>query len=147
MRKECKAHCPSEPVTPEERLNRRLHQCGHYLYHHATGPRQTTVIHLLQENGPMSQRDIQEAMDIQAGSVSELISKLESKGFLLRQRDEADKRKVTISLTPQGLALEAVHPEQVLARRYSVLSREEQAQLTLLLEKLLESWDTGGYGQ
>ncbi|MCC8067015.1 MAG: MarR family transcriptional regulator [Clostridiales bacterium] len=141
MKKKRGRHCRPEPKTLEERLDQRLHQCGHYLYHHTAGPRQVTVLQLLQKNGPMSQQDIQQALNIQAGSVSELISKLESKGFLLRQRDETDRRRVVISLTDRGQALEARPQEDVLTERYGALEEEEREKLAALLEKLLESWD------
>ncbi len=141
-------HCDGsprrEPKTPEERLNRALHRCGHYLYHNSAGPRQATVLRLLQENGPMSQREVQEALHIQPGSVSELLSKLESKGFLLRQRDEEDKRRVNIVLTLRGQELELRPEEETLSRRYAALSREEQETLTNCLERLLASWEKGG---
>lgn len=135
-----------EPVPEEalERLNRRLRQCGHYLYHYAAGPQQTAVLQLLRRSGPMSQQDIQAAMEIRPGSVSELITKLERKGLVTRQRDEADKRKVQIIPTPQGLAIAAQSPETALADRYAALDAAEQAQLTALLERLLTSWNTGG---
>lgn len=136
--------CCREPKSTEERLNRCLHQCGHYLHHYTAGPRQTMVIQLLQQHGPMSQKDIQETLQIQAGSVSELISKLERKGFLVRRQDEQDKRKVLISLTQTGLEFEAKPYEQMLHERYGVLSEEEQRQLTGLLDTLLRSWDMKG---
>ncbi len=126
------------------RLNQRMHQCGHYLYHHAASPRQRAVLQLLQEHGPMDQRSIQEALLIQPGSASELLSKLESKGFLQRQRSQTDKRKMIISLTESGRSLPPQPPEVTLPGRYAALTTEEQAQLTALLERLLDSWGVGG---
>ncbi|MCD8008439.1 MAG: MarR family transcriptional regulator [Clostridiales bacterium] len=146
MKELCEVPAHREPKTPEERLNRALRRCGHYLYHHSAGPRQATVLRLLQENGSMSQRDIQEALHIQPGSVSELLSKLENKGFLLRQRDAEDKRKVNIVLTPRGQAQELRPMEETLSQRYAVLSEAEQALVTDCLERLLASWDEGGCG-
>ncbi|MCD7813126.1 MAG: MarR family transcriptional regulator [Lachnospiraceae bacterium] len=144
MKKEREACGRPEAKTTAEKLDLRLHQCGHYLYHHTAGPRQMTVLQLLQKNGPMSQQDIQEMLDIQAGSVSELISKLESKGFLVRQRDETDRRKVVISLTDRGKALEIKPQEEILSRRYSSLDEIQQEQLLELLERLLDNWEMGG---
>ncbi|MCD7833661.1 MAG: MarR family transcriptional regulator [Lachnospiraceae bacterium] len=144
MKKEREAWGRPEAKTTAEKLDLRLHQCGHYLYHHTAGPRQMTVLQLLQKNGPMSQQDIQEMLDIQAGSVSELISKLESKGFLMRQRNETDRRKVVISLTDRGKALEIKPQEEILSRRYSLLDEMQQEQLLELLERLLDHWEMGG---
>ncbi|MCD8075844.1 MAG: MarR family transcriptional regulator [Lachnospiraceae bacterium] len=144
MKKEREACGRPEAKTTAEKLDLRLHQCGHYLYHHTAGPRQMTVLQLLQKNGPMSQQDIQEMLDIQAGSVSELISKLESKGFLMRQRDETDRRKVVISLTDRGQALEIKSQEEILSRRYSSLDETQQEQFLELLDRLLDHWEMGG---
>ncbi|MCD8396479.1 MAG: MarR family transcriptional regulator [Lachnospiraceae bacterium] len=145
MKKEREACGRPEPKTTAEKLDLRLHQCGHYLYHHTAGPRQMTVLQLLQKNGPMSQQEIQEMLDIQAGSVSELISKLESKGFLMRQRDETDRRKVVISLTNRGQALEIKSQEEILSRRYSSLDETQQEQFLELLDRLLNDWEMGGH--
>jgi len=145
MKKEREACGRPEPKTTAEKLDLRLHQCGHYLYHHTAGPRQMTVLQLLQKNGPMSQQEIQEMLDIQAGSVSELISKLESKGFLMRQRDETDRRKVVIFLTNRGQALEVKSQEEILSRRYSSLDETQQEQFLELLDRLLNDWGMGGH--
>ncbi|MCC8101688.1 MAG: MarR family transcriptional regulator [Clostridiales bacterium] len=144
MKKERETCVRQEPETTAEKLDLRLHQCGHYLYHHTAGPRQMTVLQLLQKNGPMSQQDIQETLNILPGSVSELISKLEGKGFLARQRDEADRRKVVLSLTERGRALEIKPQEEILAQRYSALDAARQEQLLELLDLLLDDWGIGG---
>ncbi len=137
-KKECR-HWKTD--TPEALLNHRLHQCGHYLYHHSAGHRQIKVLHLLQENGPMSQKDIQEAMGIQSGSISELISKLESKRLVERSRETEDRRKVVLALTERGKSMQFADEQDILKSMYHVLTAEEIRQLTLMLEKLLDSWE------
>lgn len=132
--------CP-EPRTPEERLNRSLRRCGHYLYHHSAGQRQRMVLRLLEENGTMSQKDIQESLNIQPGSVSELISKLERKGLVERQRDEDDRRRVTLHLTEAGKEVQRTDRDTWMRESYQVLSGEEMEQMTRLLERLLDSWE------
>ena len=52
----------------EENLSRLLMICGHRLYHSAAqGRTQTTVLHALHENGPTSQKELQERLGIQPG--------------------------------------------------------------------------------
>ena len=123
-----------------EHLNHLLHSCGHYLYHHATGPRQIIVLHLLQEHGSLTQKELQDMLEVQAGSISELVSKLESKGFVERTKDSLDKRKVTITLTEKGKALSIKNPKATLHDRYAALNEDEQDELIVLLDKLLASW-------
>ncbi len=127
--------------TDEESLNHLLNRCVFYFHRHPSGPRQMAVLRLLKERGPMSQQDIQKAMDIQAGSISELLSKLELKGFIEKKRREDDRRKVVITLTDKGEELSATDTATSLHERYEILTDEEMKQLIFLLEKLLGSWD------
>ena len=46
----------------------------------------------------MSQGVLQELLRIQPGSMSEIVSKPEYAGLILRERSEEDRRRVTVSL-------------------------------------------------
>ena len=127
-----------ERLAREENLSRLLMICGHRLYHSAAqGRTQTTVLHALHENGPTSQKELQERLGIQPGSMSELITKLENKGLLVRARDEADRRKVLLTLTVAGEAkiVRQEHKSQ-LPVRYTQLDDSELDRLAEALEKL-----------
>jgi DNA-binding MarR family transcriptional regulator len=89
----------------------------------------------------MSQRELQELLQIQPGSISEILTKLEMKGLLKRTKDEADKRRVILSLTEEGQAA-AQQSDGALDKEnlFGVLTDEEQTTLKLLLDKLLASW-------
>ena len=113
-----------------ERLTRLLRVCGRRLYHSScAGRTQARVLGLLAQGG-MTQREIQEKLQIQPGSVSELTGKLELKGFVTRSRDEKDRRRVVLTLTPAG--------------QRAALTGAEQAQLEALLEKVIEGWRKDG---
>ena len=89
-------------LTRDEKLALLLRVCGRRLYHSScAGRTQSRVLGLLAA-GDISQRELQERLQIQPGSISELISKLELKGFLTRRRNENDRRKVVLSLTEEG---------------------------------------------
>ncbi|MCD8180193.1 MAG: MarR family transcriptional regulator [Firmicutes bacterium] len=133
-----------EAEMPELRLNRALHRCGHYLHRCDTHPRQAAVLRLLKERGTLSQREVQENLGIRPGSASELISKLEDRGMLKRERDKADKRKIMLSLTAKGIEFNPTLTDEMLAERYKSLSADEMQTLIALLEKLLESPSFGG---
>ncbi|MCD8158903.1 MAG: MarR family transcriptional regulator [Clostridiales bacterium] len=67
-------------------------RCGHFLYHRRGGKRgQKKIVSLLVENGNMSQKEIKDILDIKSGSLSELVSKLASKGYIKRERDHKDR--------------------------------------------------------
>ena len=128
-----------------ERLTRLLRVCGRRLYHSScAGRTQARVLGLLAQGG-MTQREIQEKLQIQPGSVSELTGKLELKGFVTRSRDEKDRRRVVLTLTPAGQrAAEAAAGQKDVTVRYDGLTGAEQAQLETLLEKVIEGWRKDG---
>ena len=76
--------------------------------------------------------------------MSEMISKLENRGFVTREKDETDKRKVILKITEEGKQ-KAQHcsKEEKAKKLYRGLSEEEQETLKTLLKKLLDSWHNG----
>ncbi|MBO7364403.1 MAG: winged helix-turn-helix transcriptional regulator [Lachnospiraceae bacterium] len=89
--------------------------------------------------GQLSQRELQHLLDIQPGSMSELLKKMEIQGLIVRERDGEDRRKVTVALTEKGTAL----AEQKHGRPdpYAALTDEEKETLKALLSKLVASWE------
>lgn len=76
--------------------------------------------------------------------MSEIAAKLERKGLICRERDEADKRKVLLSLTEEDWTdVEAYKAKGRPSggNRFAALSEEEQQTLCALLEKLMHSWE------
>ncbi len=130
----------------EEELSRLLLICGHRLYHNsAYGRSQTTVLLTLLENGPTSQKEVQERLAIQPGSMSELVTKLENKGLLLRERDAEDRRKVLLRLTEAGGSRarhQAKHSR--IPIHYAELSDGDLEALSALLGKVIEGWKEDG---
>jgi DNA-binding MarR family transcriptional regulator len=68
---------------------------------------QYLVMLVLWERGQSSIRGIGQALDLDYGTVSPLLKRLERGGLLTRQRCPADERTVTIALTDVGWALRA----------------------------------------
>ena len=132
-------------MSREERLSMLLRICGRRLYHSScAGRTQSRVLQLL-DVGDISQKDLQDRLQIQPGSVSELITKLEFKGLLIRRRNESDRRKVLLSLTEEGRqAARAARERGDTAVRFDSLAWEEQGELIRLLEKLIEGWREEG---
>lgn len=109
---------------------------------------QKRILIILNEVGSITQRDLTMRLGIQPGSASEILSKLENAGFLLRTMSETDRRTANLSLTERGIqaALEAA--EQRSRRHvemFSCLSEGEKTELLTLLEKLNADW-TKRYG-
>lgn len=127
----------------DDELSGLLGRCGCYLYRRPSGGRgQGRILRILSARDEMTQRELQEALAIQPGSVSEIISKLEARGLLSRERDEDDKRRMVLRITDAGReGAKAFSGGESGNELYSALSGEEQAALKELLKKLLESWN------
>ena len=95
---------------------------------------------LAEKEGGVRQKVLAEEMRINPSSTSELISKLESEGYVARSVDPDDKRATLIELTEVGRArayeLEDERHEKF-ASVFEPLTAEEKEQLLKLLEKLV----------
>lgn len=124
----------------EEQLTVLLRHCGKFMYYHSNpGMQQSQVLQMLR-NGPMTQKQVQERLGTRPGSVSELISKLESKNLLQRQRSETDRRTVLLALTEKGESFSQRHTAYPAAGLYTALTQSERETLERLLNKLLSDW-------
>jgi len=139
--------CPGSPGGPHGRPPREddgslsflLLRCVHALHRSARqGDSQQRVLRILSWRDSMSQRELQDHLRVQPGSLSELLSKLEAKGLLTRERDESDKRRVTLRLTEEGRRTVDALPEPGdRDALFAVLTPEERNALRALLEKLV----------
>lgn len=141
---QCKHHHHPESLSQDERLIHNLRRCGHYLRHHTEEKgSQRRVLFLLQRRGPMSQKDLLEVMGVRAGSLSELLSKLEAKGCIAKEKSETDKRNYNVSITPVGSETLAELQQQYRASMADLLSgfpEEDKEKLNALLEQLQTVW-------
>ena len=94
-----------------------------------------TLYHL----GPMCQTEIGKKILRSSGNITLVIDNLEKRGLVRREREEGDRRRVSVQLTPEGRTLIArVFPEHVtlITSALSALTPEEQAELGRLCKKL-----------
>lgn len=144
MRGRKHGHCHG-PHPERNDLAGKFERCGR-LFSHCLGNRrgQGRILRTLNERGEMPQKELQELLGIQAGSMSEIAAKLEGKGFIARSRSTEDRRKVSLFITEQGRAQVAQTDEEHILRRraelFSVLTPDEQNTLERLLDKLSDDW-------
>jgi DNA-binding MarR family transcriptional regulator len=67
--------------------------------------RELSTLRYLHEEGPMTIGQISAYLVISASSTSELISRMEEAGYVVRRRSTVDSRVVYVELTPQGQQL------------------------------------------
>lgn len=100
---------------------------------------QFSVIETLGHLGPLPTGDVSKKMLVTGGCMTVIIDNLEKEGLVERTRSANDRRVILVQLTLKGRALFgemfSKHAE-VIADLASVLSEEEQRQLSLLLKKL-----------
>ena len=60
---------------------------------------------VLWEKRKVNEKDLVEALYLKANTLTDLLKKLEAKGYVTISKDKEDKRNIIISLTDKGLAL------------------------------------------
>jgi DNA-binding MarR family transcriptional regulator len=66
---------------------------------------QYLVMLALWQHAPLSVRDLSRLLQLDPGTLSPLLKRLEAIGYLRRERDRADERSLAITLTESGRAL------------------------------------------
>ena len=131
----------------DEQAHRLIHEIRMYagILNDRRGqrPAQNRVLFLLHRYGAITQKQLQQHMQIQQGSLSELLGKMEASGLITRSRDPQDKRQVILQLSEKGIAVEHANHDQVMAENnemFSVLSKQEQKELERMLNALITDW-------
>jgi len=97
------------------------------------------VLETLYHLGPMCPGDLSTKLLKSGGNITLVIDNLEKQGLVQRERDTADRRMITVSLTPAGQALiSQLFPAHAaaIAEELSCLTPEEQKNLGDLCRKL-----------
>jgi DNA-binding MarR family transcriptional regulator len=95
---------------------------------------------VLWDGDGISVKELGSKLFLDSGTLTPLLKSMEKKGFVIRRRNEADERVVSIFLTDEGRNLreKALHvPETV--GKCAKLSPDEAKQLYALLYKLLNN--------
>lgn len=128
----------------EENLSHLLIHCGQRLgARHGSRRSQGRILRILYQQGPMTQKELQEKLDIQPGSMSEIAAKLENRGLVTRAKDPSDKRKISLSLTEEGridVEEHRIARQERQKKNFSHLTEEEKDTLEALLTRLLDAW-------
>lgn len=125
-------------------LLKLLNECAHYLHYKKPAYRgRSKALHHLIDEGALSQRKLMERMDIKAGSMSELLHKMEADGLIERKRDTNDKRNVLVNITEYGKQQLSCYDDERKQRAedtFEVLSSGEKDELADMLSRMLADW-------
>jgi DNA-binding MarR family transcriptional regulator len=108
-----------------------------------TYPQYVSLLALWESDEPLSVGALGERLRLDSGTLTPLLKRLESAGFVVRRRDASDERRVLIEVTDEGWALRervAQVPEELFASL--TFSANEAKQLRRLLAKVIDSVDS-----
>jgi MarR family transcriptional regulator, 2-MHQ and catechol-resistance regulon repressor len=105
----------------------------------ALGLSDFAVLEVLLNKGPQKVNDIGRRVDLTSGSITTAVDRLEARGLVVRELDDADRRSRIVRLTPAGRThigkIFAEHAEAMEAAS-SGLTKAERKSLIELLKKL-----------
>lgn len=107
--------------------------------HGLTYPQYLVLLALWQQDG-LTVKALGEALDLDSGTLSPLLKRLEAAGYVSRNRAKADERQVIVELTARGNALKAEgFPILAAISKATGCSRESAHALTATLQALAEN--------
>ena len=136
------------PATPRQKLLDQLARVGRehsdatVLFHSAVAqqlalhPTDYKTLGILERLGPLSAGEIARHSGLATASVTNLIDRLEEKGFVRRVRDESDRRRVLVEPVRERLAGGRTVFASTVASLGQLLERYSNQELTVLADFL-----------
>lgn len=119
-----------------ERLRSHPEMCDWDLRPPAMG-----TLRIIEHRGPISQKDVAAHLYVHPSEMVAIVDGLERHGLVRRERDESDRRRYNLTITPKGTRVTArffAVVREVDEQFYAVLSPRERTQFATLVRKLLE---------
>ena len=118
----------------------KIKKCGHIIDKKQSRCQgQEKILEILYNERRMNQKDLQEVLDINSGSLSETVGKLKRKEFIKSEKDEEDARRTILSLTELGIQ-KVENRDQNTKDIFACLEAEEKEELERIITKLLKTW-------
>jgi len=98
------------------------------------------VLVALDDDGPLSQADLGRRLTIDRSDMAAVVAELEQRDYLARTRDDKDRRRNVVTITPDGTSALARIGDAIDAAQTKLLeplSEQEREQLSTLLARLL----------
>ena len=114
------------------------------------GPSDSQFLGLLRIDGPLTPGRLAELTGLTTGTVTGVLDRLERGGYVRRERDPADRRKVVVTPVPEGVARLAAHYSGHGAYTDALLARRTTPELQVLrdfLDEMVASPGTINEGQ
>jgi DNA-binding MarR family transcriptional regulator len=102
------------------------------------GGSDSQFLSLLNLHGPLTPGRLAELTGLTTGTVTGVIDRLERAGYVRRERDAADRRKVLVTQVPQAMARLTEHYREHGEHLDAVLRRRDPAQLQVIADFFAE---------
>jgi DNA-binding MarR family transcriptional regulator len=126
-------------------IYRYVRTSGRRMHEEGIGGRKVATLRYLQEAGPLTVGQIRDYLYLSDSSTSEMIARLEDKGYVQRRRSLEDHRVVIVSLTAAGAEVIAGKPltgMPLLRERLKGLSAERLAPIRDALREIARLLET-----
>ena len=90
---------------------------------------------------PMQPRDLSDELQVSTARIAAMLNSLEKKGYIQREMDASDRRKIIVSLTPVGLHFANHHLADMqcnLAKLLEQMGEVDAKEYVRLVGKILE---------
>jgi DNA-binding MarR family transcriptional regulator len=105
---------------------------------------QLLVLRTAHDRDAPTASELARAVSLSQATITTILTNLEKRGLLLRQRSDVDRRRVHVSLTEAGRDVLSKAPkplQESFAARFDALQRWEQHQLVSVLERVASMMD------
>jgi|GEM_PF-6225238 DNA-binding MarR family transcriptional regulator len=125
-----------------EAVERRMQAMGLEL-----GFLQFSVLRVLSVEDNLSLKDLSQLLHVDPSTLVKTLDSLEKRGLIHRERDTKDRRRIVITLAPQGREvmpdLETIREDDPVYQAMAQIGVEESEQLVELLRKLVQHMPHG----
>ena len=97
---------------------------------------QYTALTVLERHADMSSAQLARQSFVTAQSMADMITALESRGLIERNRDTVDRRRLVVALTPEGRKLLDLYRDEVFEMEAQMTAGLTSAQITRLRRSL-----------
>ena len=102
-------------------------------------PVEFSLLMLLRDNDGVTQRDLVGALNLNAPNLTTLVTRMQERGLLSRERSDSDRRAQLIRLTAEGVELAAQAHSAASTMETDIRKRYTPGEWALLLELLHRS--------
>ncbi|MBR0514464.1 MAG: MarR family transcriptional regulator [Clostridia bacterium] len=127
------------------KLSRAMRRCPPDPGKHPFPPAAGRLLECVAENNGVSSRELCEMLDIRPSSLSEMLARAESEGWITRTTDEEDRRIQRVALTEKGSTAVTQMREAREAdyeKKTACFTEEEKAQFCTLINRLSDHMES-----